>query len=174
MLLAHMRTPYEPDSNPSHESPRRANAILYNLARGRALIHGRQFLNQDDLPRVAQIALSSMPSHRRAMWRAMAQNQRQPLTVKWVSQALDVSPNTAQDRMREMAWLGVMVLDSPGQGIASTLHIYPDWAWFVTGEGAQLLLGSTSQNSGDESELRTHSSITSPERKEEVRKARTS
>jgi hypothetical protein len=173
MLLAQMRTPYKPDENPLHESPRRANVILYNLARGRALIHGRQVLKQDDLPRVAQIALSSMPSHRRAMWKAMAQNQGQPLTAKQVSQALDVSPNTAQDRMREMAWLGVMVLDSPGQGIASTLNIHPDWKWFVTGEGAQLVLGSTSQNSGVESEPRTLSSISSPEREEDVRKART-
>jgi hypothetical protein len=60
----------------------------------------------------------------------------------------------------------VMVFDSPGQGIASTLHIHPDWEWFVTGEGAQLVLGSTSQNSGDEPEPRTLSSSSKPERKE--------
>lgn len=170
MLLADMRTPYESESKPSHEAPHRANAILYNLARGRALIHGRSVLTEADLPMVAQVALSSMPSHRRALWIAMTQNQAQPLTVKQVSTALEVSPNTAQERMQEMAWLGPMVFDSPGQGKASTLSVHPDWVWFVTGEGGQLLLGPTSQNSGDECELRTHSSITNQKIKEEEMK----
>lgn len=173
ILLADMRTPYEHEGKPSHEAPHRANAILYNLARGRALIYGHSVLTEADLPMVAQVALSSMPSDRRAIWRAMAQNQGQPLTVKQVSTALEVCPNTAQERMQEMAWLGSMVFDAPGQGKASTLSVHPDWAWFVTGEGAQLLLGSTSQSSGDEPEPRTHSSITNPKRKEEGREALT-
>ncbi len=173
MLLAQMRTPYEPDSKPSHESPQRANSILYNLARGHALIHGRTVLAETDLPMVAQVALSSMLSHRRALWLAMGQNQGQPLTVKQVSNALEVSPNTAQERMQEMAWLGPMVLDSPGPGKASTLRIHPAWKWFVTGEGAQLILGSTSQNSGDESKPLTTSPSTSPERIEVGRDALT-
>jgi hypothetical protein len=43
------------------EQPRRAYAVLNNLARGHALIQGRRQLTEDDLPLVAYVTVSSMP-----------------------------------------------------------------------------------------------------------------
>ncbi|MDK2743469.1 MAG: hypothetical protein NDI90_11180 [Nitrospira sp. BO4] len=169
MLLAHMRTPYEPDSKPSHETAHRANTILYNLARGRALTYGRTQLNTDDVPMVAQVALSSMPRDRRTIWMALARQEGRPLTVQQVATVLEVSRHTAEDRMTEMEWLGCMVFDKPGNGKESTLRVRPEWTWFVTGQGAGLLLGTTWQNSGGESEAGTESSITNPENEKEKR-----
>ena len=51
-LLAVMRTPIPKDESmtPQCEMPFRANSVLYNLARGRALVCGRSQLSVEDLP----------------------------------------------------------------------------------------------------------------------------
>lgn len=73
LLLATMRTPYEREMPAQPESAKRVNAVLYNLARGHALIHGRTLLSADDLPMIAQITLSSIPDRRRAILLASAE-----------------------------------------------------------------------------------------------------
>jgi hypothetical protein len=42
-----------------HEQPWRVHAVLPNLARGHALVHGRTQLTDEDLPAVARVAVSS-------------------------------------------------------------------------------------------------------------------
>src|SRR2546427_2640168 len=44
------------------EQPRRAYAVLGNLARGHALVNGRPQLTKEDLPPLARVVFSSMPS----------------------------------------------------------------------------------------------------------------
>ncbi|TKB65673.1 MAG: hypothetical protein E8D52_14815 [Nitrospira sp.] len=166
MLIAQMRTPYEPDSKPEKEDPKRANSVLYNLACGHALVHGRTVLTEADLPMVSQVALSSLPRQRRALWIAFAQQNGKPLTVQQAMTALKVCRHTAETRMKEMEWLGVATFTTPGNGQASTLLVHPDWSWFVSGTGREFVLGTTWQNSGDACEPGTISPSTSPEREE--------
>lgn len=138
-LMAVMRTPYKRECKPMPESPRRANAVLYNMARGHALVHGRAELTSDDLPLVGRVALSSIPHNRRAILLAMAQNQGKPLTVHHVETALGVSRHTAENAMEEMHWLGVAAFNKPGKGIPSILTLKPKWEWFMKGDGLAYL-----------------------------------
>jgi len=140
-LLATLRTPYEEDNPFDPESPHRANAVLYNLARGHALICGRTKLAMDDLPTVAQITLSSIPTRRRAVLYTMAEHEGQPLTVAQVEQATKVSRHTAESTMEELATLGVMDYRKDCTGKASTLAIKPEWAWCMKEDFRALLLG---------------------------------
>ena len=141
-LLAVMRTPGNQliGTPPQPESPHRANAVLYNLARGRALVYGRTELSLEELPMIAQVALSSIPVHRTAVLVAMARNNGEPLCVKQVEEATGVSRHTAEMYMEEMDWLRVMKFDKEGVGKPSQLSIRPEWDWCMSASFAPLLL----------------------------------
>ena len=150
-LLALMRTPYEGGKTVQPESPHRANAVLYNLARGHALACGRTCLAKDDLPMIARITLSSIPAARRAVLLAFVKNEGKPFTVKQVEEATGVSRHTAEGLMKEMDWLGVARFETEGIGKPSHLELRPERAWIAQGKFAALLLeGATWQESGDE------------------------
>ncbi len=143
-LLAIMRTHDDrwEGKPPQHESPHRANAVLYNLARGRALVYGRTELSPDDLPMIVQVTLSSMPAERRAVLVAMAWNNGEPLTVTQVMEVTRVkAPHTAEGYMEELDWLGIMKFEKQGVGKPSQLSIRPEWAWCMAKDFAPLLLG---------------------------------
>ncbi len=149
-LLAVMRTTYDKDNKSSPESPHRAYVVLYNLARGHALVHGRTELTAEDVPLIAQVALSSIPQNRRGVLLAMAKNQGKPVTVSEAEAALEVSRHTAESVMQEMHWLGVATLIKVGNGVASLLEIKSEWQWFMEGEGLAYLQGTTWQKMGGE------------------------
>jgi MoxR-like ATPase len=58
-LSAHIRGYVNEDGFPSIEKPDRINYLLYNLARGHALLCGRNYINESDLPLVIEVALAS-------------------------------------------------------------------------------------------------------------------
>lgn len=155
-LLAVLRTPIPKDASmtPQPESPLRANAVLYNLARGHALVQGRTQLSGDDVPMVARVTLSSIPQERREVLLAMANNEGQALTVKQVERAGLGSRHTAERAMQALDQLGVMKFEKGVIGKPSRLSIRPEWAWCVAEDFRALLLeGRTWQKSGDETEL---------------------
>ena len=61
-------------STPVIEGPQRAMSLLYALARGHALVHGRRQLTEADLPIVARAALESTLNDRRAVMRILLAN----------------------------------------------------------------------------------------------------
>ena len=155
-LLAVMRTPDDKwDGKPPHpESPHRANAVLYNLARGHALVYGRTWLSTEDMPMIAQVTLSSMPAERKAVLVARARNQGDLLTVAQVEEATGVSRHTAERIMEDLDWLGIMKFEKEGVGRPSQLSIRSEWEWIVSGDfGALLVKASTWQKSGGESQV---------------------
>ena len=58
---------------PNIEEPYRALTCLYNVARGRALLHGRRALVEEDLALVTHVALSSAPQKRTKLLRALVE-----------------------------------------------------------------------------------------------------
>jgi len=62
-------------TEPIIEKPRRINQLLYNLARGHALINGRTQLNGDDAKAVIEIALNSAQKSRVQIVEALIANQ---------------------------------------------------------------------------------------------------
>jgi len=144
-LLAVMRTPYGLDpeqdaSGPQNEGPTRAMSVLYNLARGHALLHCRTLLQFTDLPLIGAVMLSSMPKRRRDVILAFVHKGGDALSVKEVGAVAGVSPNTGQSIMQEMEWLKLVQLDAPGPGTASSIRLLPEWEWIGTGPFRQLLL----------------------------------
>ena len=143
MLLAVMRTEQSSeDTPPASESPHRAYAVLYNLARGHALVHGQQQLTEEDLPLLAKVTLSSMPTKRREVFLALVQNKGESLTVAQVQVALEVKhPDTARRVMGDLDWLGIMECVEEGTGRPARLSFRPEWSWCAKPSFRRLLLG---------------------------------
>ncbi len=59
---------------PMKERPYRAMQILYNIARGHAILYGRNYVTNDDIKILIPIVFSSMPDDRRRMWQLLVEN----------------------------------------------------------------------------------------------------
>jgi len=62
-------------TEPIIERPRRINQLLYNLARGHALVNGRTQLNEDDAKAIIEIALNSAQKSRVQIFDALIANR---------------------------------------------------------------------------------------------------
>jgi hypothetical protein len=122
------------------EQPWRANAVLYNLARGHALIHGRTQLTVDDLPLIAKIVISSMPTAAGKVFRALVEHDSE-LTVAQVQKVLGVRhPETARHVMADLDRRGVVSFVEFGAGKTAVLRFREEWAWCGSAESRALLL----------------------------------
>jgi len=150
-LLARMRTipKEEHDRAPGEritylpvapEGPYRALTVLTNVARGHALVHGRSMVTLVDLPLVARVTLSSMPTDAGRILRALVDSGT--LTTEQVKRAIGArSPETARRQMAYLHALGVARFDEPGMGKAATLSFLPEWDWCASSEFRALLEG---------------------------------
>ena len=128
---------------PNVEQPHRALAVLYNLARGHALLYGRTQLTTEDLPVVAHVALSSAPTDRSRLFRGLL-DANGTHTTRAVAALLEVSLPTARKAMKSMELLKLADLDeAPTSGEDGTpaqiLRLRPDWAWALKPEFWTLL-----------------------------------
>jgi hypothetical protein len=125
---------------PRQEQPKRAYAVFHNLARGHALVHGRQELAYEDLPLVAQVAVSSMPSKCALLFPALVQQKE--MTVSQVQMVLGVQHHaTAQHVMEDLNRRGVMEYIKGGVGQATLMRFRSDWEWCTSPEFRAILLG---------------------------------
>jgi hypothetical protein len=130
------------------EQPWRANAVLYNLARGHALIHGRTQLTVDDLPLIAKIVVSSMPTAAGKVFRALVEHGPE-LTVAQVQKVLGVRhPETARHVMTDLDRRGVVAFVEFGAGKTAVLRFREEWAWCGSAESRALLLEPKPVTSG--------------------------
>jgi len=146
------------DTRTYAESPYRANAVLYNLARGHAVICGRTVLSTDDLPLIAKVTLSSMPIERRCVLVAWAK-KRDSLVVEDVAREARVSRHTAERIMQDIEALGIGTVRTQGTGRPTLLHLSPDWRWCIERDFCEFIRqGVTWQKSrGVSKDIKTHS-----------------
>ena len=116
----------------SREDPHRIGAVLREIAKGRALIDGEQEVDVDDVVVSGRVALSTMPSKRRPLVRALLKpaNDGQ-LTRNEVQNALYVSKPTALDRMELMDTLGIAEfseVEDDGRG-TKKLELKEEFEW---------------------------------------------
>jgi hypothetical protein len=123
------------------EQPRRAYAVLRNLARGHALVHGRRRATDDDLPLLAQVVVSSMPSECGLVFAALVKRGGDPLTSTEVKDILHVRhPETARKVMEDLGRRGVVQYEKgkPGTlndaGTPDQLRFLPEWEWCLSPE----------------------------------------
>ena len=130
-----------------HEVPYRAHAVLYNLARGHALVHGRAQLTDEDLPLVARVAVSTMPITAGVVFGALSGGRGKPLTVQEAQAALGVRhPETAREILRDLDARGVVEFIEPGQGKTAELRFRREWEWCVSREALTVLWGELVTN----------------------------
>jgi hypothetical protein len=125
-------------STPITEAPHRAMSLLYALARGHALVHGRRQLAEDDLPVVARAALESTPNDRRAVMRILiAENG--VATSGAVQEALRCSAPTARAILETLDKLGIGEFVNTGPPAPSVLTLDESLCWLLTDPGVQAL-----------------------------------
>jgi len=123
------------------ESPHRAHAYLYNLARGHALVHGRTVLTLEDLPLLGKVVLSSIPSQPSMILEGLIGNGGS-LTVAQVQTLLGVKcPQTARSALQDLHRYNVTEFIEEGVGKTATLRFNSDWSWLGNPHPGLTLLG---------------------------------
>lgn len=90
----------------NREFPSRAATSLINQARGNAVLHGRNYVTEDDLGIVLDIALSSAFKNRTRAFRALLENNGE-INTQQLMDKLKVSRQTALNAIRELAAVGL-------------------------------------------------------------------
>jgi energy-coupling factor transporter ATP-binding protein EcfA2 len=92
---------------PRIESPLRAMSLLLNLAKGRAIIYGRNQISMEDVPMLLEIVLSSCPLERSKIVWELFQKADHKLTTSEVCKLLNVGEKNA---LKIMANLEILKL----------------------------------------------------------------
>jgi predicted transcriptional regulator len=92
------------------ESPERAIEILRNLARGHALLTGRNFVTLEDVPIVVKTVLSTANIDKVGLVRLLIANNGK-LTTKEIEKSLNVTRTTALRNMVELKVIGLVDLE---------------------------------------------------------------
>lgn len=121
-------------NQPMIEEPDRLATILFNLARGHALIHGRNCLTWEDLSPVIEIALSSMPDDRRQVIQHMVSSKGGFTDAKKLEEALGVSRPTALDIMRLLDAIGLVSFAEGSGSKLSYTTLKDEFHWILTEE----------------------------------------
>src|SRR5262249_8326580 len=114
-------------SPPNVEVPYRANSVLYNLARGRALLYGRRRGSIEDLGLIRAVP-RERPPHDGPRLRRPLLTKHAPLTPAAAASALNVSRPTAGRVMKTLALLGIARMDG-NESNGYRLALGEDWAW---------------------------------------------
>jgi predicted RNA-binding Zn-ribbon protein involved in translation (DUF1610 family) len=117
---------------PIIEYPPRLVMLLYDLARGHAIVHGRQQLAREDIDLVVRVALSSMPDARRRVFRELMGEE--VLETSDVMRILKVTRPTALKVMRTLGALGAVQIDEEKEDEATTkveISLLPQDKWLL-------------------------------------------
>lgn len=129
---------------PLIEQPPRLVSLLYDLARGRALLYGRTQIDDSDLSLVAYVALSSMPFDRAVLLHSLIEKEGR-LTLKEIETVTSTSKSTASRLAEMFLALGVVTKvewgDVGPQGGRPNLSIElkPEFYWLLEPEFRGLL-----------------------------------
>lgn len=138
-------------TEPVIEKPDRINQLLYNLARGHALLQGRHSVSEHDLSIVIDIALDSAPRTRANLFRLLVDSEGELLTNQ-VMATLKCSVTTAHKEMEALKVLDIVDLsdDHGATGQEKCIEVKDDLKWFLSTEckrirhtGTKLLEAST-------------------------------
>lgn len=129
-FILHARAPLGETSEP--EDPGRVTDMMRNIARGHALLHGRNHVTSDDLDICARIALSTVPKKRRQLLRELLQlGPSERMRTREVQNRLNVAHETASARMETLESLGVArnYHETVQGGEAGFIELDPKFEW---------------------------------------------
>ena len=125
---------------PIIENPSRANRQLYNLARGRALAHGRNYITMEDIPLVIKVVLSTGSIERVLILDLLIANKG-TLTTSQITVSMNISNNTAKRTMTEFKGLKMVTMERSDPNKSNSeyrITLNPKFNWFLTDEFKQL------------------------------------
>jgi hypothetical protein len=144
-LLAHARVEItRPENAPqedifiagSPEGPHRIVRIFKILAQGLALMEDRTSVTQNDLEIVQHIALSSIPSHRRRVLRAVIAKSGD-LNSAQAEKLLNISRPTARTWMRELSATGIVEWVKSDGNSPEKIVLDQKWFWLLGQDPSQ-------------------------------------
>jgi predicted transcriptional regulator len=129
----------EHDDSVSHnvpviEQPDRINCLLYNLARGHAVLCGRTQLTNEDLAPVLEVTFDSAPTVRAKVFRKLLKNGG-TLKTSDVEKLLRCSTPTALKEMEALTVLGVATKEKiplPSGQAGYELALVDKFEWFTS------------------------------------------
>jgi hypothetical protein len=129
-------------TRPIIEDPSRATTQLKNLARGHALLHGRNYLTKDDISIVVKTVLSTASVERVSVFDKLLANDG-ALTTSQITGALNISSPTARRTMTELSVLDLVYMTELGEceDHEKKITLKPEFDWFLTEEFKQLREG---------------------------------
>lgn len=126
---------------PITEDPSRATSALYNLARGHAVLYGRNYIQEEDLKVVFNVAINSAKRDRVDLFKLLLSKEK--ITVEELVEFSKVSPPTARKNMRMMELLGLVEFEKADSNTKpmNVIKLKATFEWFRTEEAKKLLEG---------------------------------
>jgi hypothetical protein len=126
-------------TRPLIEDPSRAGTQLKNLARGHALLHGRNYLAKEDIPIVIKTVLSTASVELVSVFDKLLVNEGR-LTTTQITGALNISSPTARLTMTELSVLELVTMTELGEyeDHEKKITLKPGFEWFLSEEFKKL------------------------------------
>src|SRR5918994_3113635 len=116
------------------EKPNRAITCLSNLARGHALLTGRNYITLDDIPMIIKTALDTAPIERVSLFSLLIANNG-TLTTTQIIDSLKVSRPTALRTMAEFKAIGLVEMEDfhepERSNLTKRIILNPRFNWFL-------------------------------------------
>ena len=123
------------------EDPRRAITILQNLARGHALLTGRNYITLDDIPIVSKIVLSTAQTERVSLFCLLLDNGGD-VSTNDIMECLGVSRPTAGRTMTELSAIGLVEeyerKEQPATRFTKHIRLKDKFDWYLSEEFKKL------------------------------------
>lgn len=130
---------------PVIEMPDRISQVLYNLARGHALICGRTNISNDDLGIILNIAFDSAPLSRSRLFRVLVDNNGE-ISTDGLMEKINCSRPMALKEMETLKILGLVYLKDGETSMVGRptkiMALKPEFSWFV-GEECRFIQETT-------------------------------
>jgi hypothetical protein len=125
------------------EDPSRAITVLSNLAKGHALLAGRNYITIEDIPVVVKTVMSTAQIERVSLFSLLIANDGK-LTTKSILESLNISKPTALRTMAELKAIGLVDIEEENQQHPPSKQIVlkPKFNWLLEDD----LPHTTSQN----------------------------
>lgn len=120
---------------PIKEDLKRLSKTLYNLARGHAIIHGRNYITTDDLEIIIHVVMSSIPKDRLELFEVLFSNKGVADTIQ-IEKCLLISKTTALKEMEKLRILGIVdncKVDGKSKP-TSSIEIKSEYGWILEDE----------------------------------------
>jgi len=120
---------------PIEEYPDRAFHALYNMARGNAVLYGRNYITKDDLSVIFPIALCSAEREKVALFKLLIENNGKVDSDTFVEKAR-VARNTALKHMELLRKVGIVTKEDVSETTKPKIiiELKKDFEWFLSDE----------------------------------------